>query len=194
MRYRVSFENDEDKTGITQDVDKTGITQVGSGDFSVISHTDNAVGYRVSFGNDKDNKGITQDVDTIGITQIGSGEFSVISHIDNAMHYRMSFRNDKNMPYCTCSSWKKSDYLCKHFFTVFLKFPNWSRDALSPLYVNSPFLQLDIYSKEKECSATEDLLHEPSNVENIEKEVNHSDEALQIEKSKRVEKRKVVIV
>ena len=73
MRYRLSFENDEDKTGITQ---------VGSGDFSVISHTDNAVGYRVSFG------------------------------------------NDINMPYCTCSSWKKSDYPCKHFFTVFLKFPN----------------------------------------------------------------------
>ena len=114
------------------------------------------MGYRVSFGNDEDNIGITQDVDKIGITQTESGDFSVISHIDNAMRYRMSFRNDKNMPYCTCSSWKKSDYPCKHFFTVFLKFPNWSWDTLSPLYVNSPFLQLDIYSKEKECSAAED--------------------------------------
>ena len=55
------------------------------------------------------------------------------------------------------------------FFAVFLKFPNWSWDALSPLYVNSPFLQLDIYSKEKECSAAKDLSHKPSNAENIEK-------------------------
>ena len=38
----------------------------------------------------------------------------------------------------------------KIFFAVFLKFPNWSWDALSPLYVNSPFLQPDIYSKEKD--------------------------------------------
>ena len=105
--------------------------------------------YRVSFEHDEDKTGITQDVYKTGITQIGSGEFSVISHIDNAMRYRISFRNDQNMPYCTCSSLKKSDYPLKHFFTVFLKFPNWSRDALSPLYVNSPFLQLDIYSKGK---------------------------------------------
>ena len=67
------------------------------------------------------------------------------------------------------------------FFAVFLKFPNWSWDALSPLYVNSPYLQLHIYSNEKECSAAEDLSYEPSNAGNIEKEGNHSDEALQRE-------------
>ena len=35
--------------------------------------------------------------------------------------------------------------------------------------------------KEKECSAAEFLSHEKSNAENIEKEGNHSDEALQRE-------------
>ena len=49
------------------------------------------------------------------------------------------------------------------------------------MYVNSPFLQLDIYSKEKKCSAAEELSHKPSNAENIEKNGNHSDEALQNE-------------
>ena len=121
-----------------------------------------------------------KNLDKTGIVQVESGEFSVISHTD-VIRYRVSFRNDENMPYCTCFSWKKSYYPCKHFFAVFLKFPNWSWDTLSPLYVNSPFLQLDIYSKEKECSAAEDSSHEPSNAENIEKEGNHSDETLQRE-------------
>ena len=48
------------------------------------------------------------------------------------------------------------------------------------------FLSFDIYSKEKECSAGEDLSHEQSNVENIEKERNHSDEALQREEKQEV--------
>ena len=117
-------------------------------------------------------------MDKTGIVQIESGEFSVISHTDNAIRYRVSLGNDENMPYCTCSSWKKSYYPCNHFSAVFLKFPNRSWDTLSPLYVNSPFLQLDIYSKKKEYSAAEDLSHEPSNAENTEKEGNYSDEAL----------------
>ena len=120
-----------------------------------------------------------KNVDKTVIVQVGSGEFSVISHTDNATRYRVSFGNDENMPYFTCSSWKKSYYPCKHFFAVFMKLPNWSWDALSPLYVNSPYLQFDIYSKEKECSAAEDSSHESSNAENIEKDGNHSDEAPQ---------------
>ena len=49
------------------------------------------------------------------------------------------------------------------------------------MYVSSPFLQLDIYSKEKECSVPEDLSHELPNAKNIEKVGNHSDEAMQRE-------------
>ena len=100
----------------------------------------------------------------------------------------MSFGNDENMPYRTCCSWKKSYYPCKHFFAVFLKFPNWSWDALSSLYVNSPYLQPDIYSKEIECSAAEDLSSESPNAENIEKHGDHSDEALQREEEQEVGK------
>ena len=51
-----------------------------------------------------------KNVDKTGIVKVGSGEFSVISHTDNAIRYRVSFVNDENMPYCTCSSWKKSYY------------------------------------------------------------------------------------
>ena len=46
------------------------------------------------------------------------------------------------MPYCTCSSWEKSYYPCKHFFALFLKFPNWSWDALSPIYAILPIFNL----------------------------------------------------
>ena len=97
---------------------------------------------------------VAKYVDKTGIVQVRSGEFLVISYNDNAIRYMVSFGNEKNVPYCTCSSWKKT---CKHIFAVFLKFQKWSWDALFLLYVNSPFLQLDIYSKEKECSATEDI-------------------------------------
>ena len=91
----------------------------------------------------------TKSVDLTGIVQVGSEQFSVISHTDNATWYRVSFGNDENMPYYTCSSWKKSYYPCKHFFTIFLNFLNWSWNVLSPLHVNSPNLQLDICSKKK---------------------------------------------
>ena len=33
--------------------------------------------------------------------------------------------------------------LCKYFFAVFEKFPLWSFNALSPIYIKSPFLNLD---------------------------------------------------
>ena len=47
------------------------------------------------------------------------------------------------MPSCSCYTWKKSAYPCKHFFAVFQKFAAWNWDALSGLYKNSPYLNLD---------------------------------------------------
>ena len=38
---------------------------------------------------------------------------------------------------------KCQDNFCKHFFEVFEKFPSWSFNALSSIYINSPFLNLD---------------------------------------------------
>ena len=47
------------------------------------------------------------------------------------------------MPKCSCYDWCKTGYLCKYFLAVFEKFPSWSFNALSPIYINSPFLNLD---------------------------------------------------
>ena len=47
------------------------------------------------------------------------------------------------MPKCSCYDWCKTGYLCKHFFAVFEKFPSCSFNALSSIYINSPFLNLD---------------------------------------------------
>ena len=119
-------------------------------------------------------------MDKTGIVQVESEEFSVISHTDNAIRYRVECGNDENMPHCTCSSWKKSYYLCKHFFAVFLKFPNWSWDALSTLYVNSPFLQLDIQKKNNVLLLKIYPINHPI-LKILKKNGNHSDEALQNE-------------
>ena len=57
--------------------------------------------------------------------------------------YKLSFGDDTAMPNCTCYDWRHSAYLCKHFFAVFNVFPNWSWEALSPVYRISPFMTLD---------------------------------------------------
>ena len=57
--------------------------------------------------------------------------------------YKAYFGNEHEMPKCSCYHWCKTGYLCKHFFAVFEKFPSWSFNALSPIYIISPFLNLD---------------------------------------------------
>ena len=56
---------------------------------------------------------------------------------------KVYFGNEHKMPKCSCYDWCKTGYLCKHFFAVFEKFPSWSLNALSPIYINSPFLDLN---------------------------------------------------
>ena len=51
--------------------------------------------------------------------------------------------DEDNMLHCTCWDWKSSAYPRKHFFAIFGRFPAWQWNALSPLYINSPFLRLD---------------------------------------------------
>ena len=92
------------------------------------------------------------NVDKTGTVQVGSPRIYAISHTDNATHYRVS-ENDENMPYAHVLHENSHITRANIFFAVFL---NWSWEALSPLYLNSPNLELDIYSKEKYCSATED--------------------------------------
>ena len=73
------------------------------------------------------------------------GKFTVTSISRNALpkEYKLSFGDDTAMPNCTCYDWRHSAYLCKHFFAVFNVFPNWSWEALWPVYRNSPFMTLD---------------------------------------------------
>ena len=57
--------------------------------------------------------------------------------------YKVYFGNEHEMPKCSCYGWCKTGNLCKHFFAVFEKFLLWSFNALSPIYIKSPFLNLD---------------------------------------------------
>ena len=60
-----------------------------------------------------------KNVDKTGIVHVGSETFSVISHTDNATRYRVSFGNEENMPYCTCSSRKKTYLPVQIFFSLY---------------------------------------------------------------------------
>ena len=53
------------------------------------------------------------------------------------IHY-LDFGNNYKMSSCSCYTWKKSAYPCKHFFCSFSE-----SCCLSGLYRNSPYLNLD---------------------------------------------------
>ena len=87
---------------------------------------------------------LANSADLSAISIVKNGVFSVKSFENNeSKRYMVSFGDDVNMPKCTCLDWESSCYPCKHFFAVFRKFHAWQWDALSPMYINSPFLTLD---------------------------------------------------
>ena len=76
---------------------------------------------------------------------VANGKFQLLSFQEGSRKvYHVSYGDDLNMPSCTCYSWLDSAYLCKHFFAIMEKYPEWSRLQLSSLYRNSPFLKLDL--------------------------------------------------
>ena len=82
--------------------------------------------------------------DFSGITCQGKGLFSVVNFTNNLSEcYKVYFGNEHETLKCSCYDWCKTGYLCKHFFAVFEIFPSWSFNTLSPIYINSPFLNLD---------------------------------------------------
>lgn len=84
---------------------------------------------------------VVRSADSIGALFLADGLFSVESFsVGNGQSYQVDFGDEHRMPSCSCVSWKKTAYICKHFFAVFTKFPAWQWDALSGLYKNSPFL------------------------------------------------------
>ena len=82
--------------------------------------------------------------DLSAINIVRHGVFSVKSFTNNeSERYNVDFGDDETMLKCTCQDWALSYYPCKHFFAVFRKYIPWQWDALSPPYINSPFLTLD---------------------------------------------------
>ena len=82
--------------------------------------------------------------DLSGITCQGKGLFWAVSFTNNLSEcYKVYFGNEHEIPKCSCYGWCKTGNLCKYFFAVFEKFPLWSFNALSPIYIKSPFLNLD---------------------------------------------------
>ncbi|XP_065680304.1 uncharacterized protein LOC124806293 [Hydra vulgaris] len=88
------------------------------------------------------------------VVMIKSGIFSVSSTFDTSVQYFISFGDEISMPKCTCVDWLSTAYLCKHFFVVFRKYPAWSWNALSVLYRNSPYLNIDSENYEIEHEKT----------------------------------------
>ena len=70
--------------------------------------------------------------------------FHLVSFTNNLSDLcKVYFGNEHEMPKCSCYHWCRTVYLCKHFFAAFEKFSSWSFNALSSIYINSPFLNLD---------------------------------------------------
>lgn len=83
-------------------------------------------------------------VDTTGLTIIKEGEFRSLSFTEGCRNvYDISFGNESALPSCTCESWYRTAFPCKHMFAVMNKFPEYTWYSLSPLYTNSPFMTLD---------------------------------------------------
>lgn len=88
---------------------------------------------------------LASSIDESQIRMTGNGQFKVKSNSRNPLcePYHVCFGDAATMPSCTCMDWRSSAFPCKHFFAVFTKFPQFSWDSLSPLYIDSPFLKLD---------------------------------------------------
>lgn len=70
----------------------------------------------------------------------GTSEAYTVKSTDK--RYQVTMGSEKEFPNCTCEDFRRNFLPCKHFFAVF-KFFNQSWNNLSPLYIESPFLNLD---------------------------------------------------
>lgn len=78
--------------------------------------------------------------------QFGSGDINGTSKSytvkSTEKTYQVTMGSEKELPSCTCEDFRRNFLPCKHFFAVF-KFSNQSWRNLSPLYIESPYLNLD---------------------------------------------------
>ena len=94
---------------------------------------------------------LAESLDLKGALQKSMGQFTIMDFANNLTKekYHIRFGDTEEMSSCSCHDWKKTGYICKHFFFVFRKLPYWNWDTLSPLYRNSPFLMLDSLSDDR---------------------------------------------
>ena len=86
-----------------------------------------------------------KNADLSGIVNAGDGKFVVTSFtsVEGTKSYDLTFGDAENMPHCSCDAWRRSSYLCKHFFAIFRKHPEWGWNKVSSLYTDSPFTTLN---------------------------------------------------
>ena len=81
--------------------------------------------------------------DDIQCVNHDKGEFVVRSATSKCVKYRVEL----SIPKCTCESWRRTTYPCKHFFSsdfaVFNFFSSWQFDNLPPDYHNSLIITLN---------------------------------------------------
>ena len=68
---------------------------------------------------------LVKSLDLTGAWQKGMGQFTIMDFANNLTKeiYHIRFYDAEEMPSCSCRDWKKTGYLCKHFFLEFRKFP-----------------------------------------------------------------------
>ena len=87
------------------------------------------------------------------ITSLGDGNFEVRKSGTDKM-YSLSFYK----PECTCKDWSRHHIPCKHFFSVFENFPQWSWEMLPHSYQDSCYLSADSSAVQQYTSHTDESL------------------------------------
>lgn len=87
--------------------------------------------------------------------QFGSGDIKIADDISGQIYqvksmdktYQVTMGSEKEFPNCTCEDFRRNFLPCKHFFAI-LKYTHESWSNLSPLYTESPFINLDVSALE----------------------------------------------
>nr|XP_047143262.1 uncharacterized protein LOC124817350 isoform X4 [Hydra vulgaris] len=89
-----------------------------------------------------------QGVDLRGITAVTDKLYNVASFNSNSREIYQCYLGDSEcLPACSCPSWFRTSYPCKHFLAIFLK-ENLSWSAFGTAYANSPYFKLDLFLDE----------------------------------------------
>ena len=117
-------------------------------------------------------------VDLSGVTFLTYRLYSVPSfQFNSRLIYQCYLGDAEHLPTCSCPSWFRSAYLCKHFFAIFKK-QNLSWFDLGAAYRDSPYFVLDLESEENSPTIAVESPGFSLNL-NISPEIINSDTGLQ---------------